>query len=72
MKGLLATKGIRVAESTVGASLQHICPKGRSVRRTNSVNHLSPVRYAASYFGYKLHTDQNEKLIAFGVTRGTR
>ena len=69
MKGLLATKGIRVSESRVGASLQRVCPRGHSTRRTNSVNHLNPVRYAATYFGHKLHMDQNEKLITFGVTR---
>ena len=68
MKGLLATKGIRVSESRVGTSLQRVCPRGHNARRTNSVNRLNPVRYAASYFGHKLHMDQNEKLITFGVT----
>ena len=33
-----------------------------------TVNRLNPVRYSANYFGHKLHIDQNEKLVSFGVT----
>jgi hypothetical protein len=29
---------------------------------------INPVPYNATYFGEKLHVDQNEKLINFGVT----
>ena len=29
---------------------------------------MNPVPYHASYFGQKLHVDQNEKLVMFGVT----
>ena len=57
-----------MSESRIGTSLQRVCPRGHSARRTNSVNRLNPVRYTASYFGHKLHMDQNEKLIAFGAT----
>ena len=32
------------------------------------VNRLNPIRYSANYFGHKLHIDQNEKLVSFGVT----
>lgn len=68
MKGLLATKGFKVSESRIGAALQRVCPRGHNARRTNSVNRLNPVRYVATYFGQKLHMDQNENLIAYGVT----
>ena len=33
-----------------------------------TMQHLNPVPYHASYFGQKLHIDQNEKLVMFGVT----
>ena len=29
---------------------------------------LNPIPYYAEYFGHKLHMDQNEKLVMFGVT----
>ena len=59
---------MKIAESKVSASLQRFCPSGHVARRTNSVNRLNPVRYSANYFGHKLHIDQNEKLVHFGVT----
>ena len=68
MKGLLATRGLQVSEARVGASLQRVCRRGHAARRTNSINRFNPVRYAANYFGHKLHMDQNEKLVSFGVT----
>ncbi|KAF4114306.1 hypothetical protein G5714_004529 [Onychostoma macrolepis] len=32
------------------------------------VRNLNPVPYNAEYMGHKLHLDQNEKLVMFGVT----
>ena len=29
---------------------------------------INPVPYHADYFGYKLHVDQNEKRVMFGMT----
>lgn len=29
---------------------------------------MNPVPYHAEYFGHKMHIDQNEKLVMFGVT----
>ena len=29
---------------------------------------MNPIPYCADYFGHKLHIDQNEKLVTFGVT----
>jgi len=31
----------------------------------------NPVPYHADYFGHKLHIDQNEKLVMYGVTHVT-
>ena len=38
-------------------------------RRTNTARQINAVPYyRADYFGHKLHIDQNEKLVMFGVT----
>ena len=29
---------------------------------------INPIPYHADYFGHKLHIDQNEKLVMFGIT----
>ena len=29
---------------------------------------LNPIPYYAQYYGHKLHVDQNEKLVRYGVT----
>ncbi len=68
MQGLLATQGYRVAQSRVGASLFRVNP-GSHVKRANlSERQRNPLPYIARYFGEKLHIDQNEKLVMFGVT----
>ena len=68
MTGALNAQGFRISEVRVGESLQRVNPgyhhrrQGRTERLTN------PVPYRADYFGEKLHIDQNEKLVMFGVT----
>ncbi len=37
-------------------------------RQTQTARQLNSIPYQASYFGHKLHIDQNEKLVMFGVT----
>ena len=56
MCGFLAAGGIRVSETRVGKSL---------CRVTSA--YLNPNPYHAEYFGHKLHIDQNEKLVMYGV-----
>ena len=65
MKGHLAARGIRVSEAQISECLKRICPEGHEACRSNRVN---PIRYQANYFGHKLHLDQNEKLVEYGVT----
>lgn len=44
-------------------------PTGYShARRVNTARQINPIPYRADYFGHKLHVDQNEKLVMFGVT----
>lgn len=68
MIGLLAADGFHVAEKRVGSSLKRVCKPyhDRRVHRTQSLT--NPVPYCARYVGEKMHIDQNEKLVMFGVT----
>lgn len=68
MTGLLSAEGFRVAEKRVGTSLKRVCPTFHSQRVTNTQKRTNPVPYFARYVGEKLHIDQNEKLVMFGVT----
>lgn len=43
-------------------------PFQHSIRRQNMHVAVNPVPYRANYFGEKLHFDQNEKLVMYGVT----
>ena len=65
MKGHLAAIGFRVSESRIS---ERVYPDGHEARRSNTINPTSPIRYQAKYFGHKLHVDQKEKLIEYGMT----
>ena len=68
MQGLLASQGIRASPQRVRAVLERVAPIHYAARRscTNRLLYLYP--YRASYFGEKLHLDQNKKCAMFGVT----
>lgn len=68
MQGLLASRGVRVGEGRVGQSLKRVSPGAQAMRTCLARRLLNPVPYSAEYFGEKLHVDQNEKLIRYGVT----
>lgn len=68
MTGLLAADGFKIAEKRVGASLVKVCPAYHYRRAMQTHRSINPVPYSAKYFGEKIHIDQNEKLVQFGVT----
>ncbi len=68
MTGLLASQGLRASEVLVGQSLSRVNPVYQHARRTATAKQINPVPYHADYFGHKLHIDQNEKLVMYGVT----
>lgn len=75
MCGLLASEGVKVAEGRIGKALQKVNPGYQQAHRSHANRHrshanrhLNPIPYHASYFGHKLHIDQNEKLVMYGVT----
>lgn len=66
--GLLASSGIRIAETRVGDALREINPQYHVERCNRAKLHLNPTPYHATHFGQKIHIDQNEKIVMFGVT----
>lgn len=68
MCGLLPAEGMRIAESRVGTALHDVNPHYQQARQERTERQLNPKPYRASHFGDKIHIDQNEKLVMFGVT----
>ena len=48
--------------------MTNVIPVYIQQRQRHTHHQLNPVLYYAEYFGHKVHIDQNEKLIRFGVT----
>ncbi|XP_056122949.1 uncharacterized protein LOC130101295 isoform X2 [Rhinichthys klamathensis goyatoka] len=67
IKGYLASKGIKASEGRVGCMLRTINQPYHMARYHGSRN-FNPIPYTAEYMGHKLHMDQNEKMVMFGVT----
>ncbi|XP_056293263.1 uncharacterized protein LOC130208261 isoform X1 [Pseudoliparis swirei] len=67
MTGSLAAAGVFASEGRVGAVLRNIHPPYHKARCQGARN-LNPVPYHAAYVGHKIHMDQNEKIVMFGVT----
>lgn len=68
MKGYLASKGIIVGENRIGRSIKRNDPTNHMNRATLTHFQVNPRPYSAAYFGNKIHIDQNEKMVMFGVT----
>ncbi|XP_070532479.1 uncharacterized protein [Ptychodera flava] len=68
MQGYLRSKGFMVGRYRVQASLRRVNPEYHERRRNDTVRQTNPIPYYAAYHGDKLHVDQNEKLVRFGVT----
>jgi hypothetical protein len=67
MQGLLRSQGMRVSQARIGSALRRTFPLAHSRRVANIVHHINPIPYRATFFGEKLHFDQNEKLNMYGV-----
>ena len=68
MHGLLRSLGFRVSQSRVSRSMQRVALVQHRFRQSNVHQLLNPPIYRANYYGDKLHLDQNEKCVMFGVT----
>ena len=68
MHGLIRSIGFRVSQSRVSRSMQRVAPAQHRSRQHTINQLLNPAVYQANSFGDKLHLDQNEKCVMFGVT----
>ena len=57
-----------IGEVRISKALSRVSPAYTSQRRVTTSRAINPIPYRADYFGHKLHIDQNEKLVFYGVT----
>jgi hypothetical protein len=65
--GYLRSRSLNVGERRIGRSLAKVVPEYHNQRKNRAEQQTNPVPYSAEYFGHKLHVDQNEKLVMYGV-----
>jgi hypothetical protein len=68
MYGVLSSRGVQASQRRIGEALQRVAPIQYAQRRHEATALLNPLPYRATYFGEKLHLDQNEKCVMFGIT----
>lgn len=70
MKGFLESQFDEAvaSQSRIGKSLARVTPFYHQQRRRGTERQTNPLPYSAEYYGHKLHIDQNEKLVMYGVT----
>ena len=68
LKGYLLSKGVAISERHLRSAVPLIAPVQHRQRQLGQVDRTNPHVYHASYYGEKLHIDQNEKLCMYGVT----
>ena len=68
MTGLLRSRGLNLGERSVGRSLRSISGIYNDERRAGIERCTNPAAYYAEYAGHKLHLDQNEKMVMYGMT----
>lgn len=58
-----------ISQRRISKMLKKVAPRTHRERAHDLLDRTNPVPYHASYFGYKLHMDQNEKIAQeYGVT----
>ena len=68
LTGYLRSRGHKISENSVAKIVKSITPVAVTERRILANRQLNPKPYHADYFGQKVHIDQNEKLVMYGVT----
>ena len=68
MQGLLRSNDIEVSQARIATSLRRVAPVQYHARCVDIYRVLNPAPYRVSYYGEKLHLDQNEKIMMHDVT----
>ncbi len=68
MHGHLRSHRIQVSQARLAASLRRVAPIHYQARRHDTYLMLNPAPYCTTHYGEKLHLDQNEKLVMYGIT----
>ena len=68
MKGYLASKGVHISDWRFHSALARVSPINHQQRQRGQVERTNPHVYYARYFGHKIHIDQNEKYVMYGLT----
>ena len=66
-KGFLRSQGIYIGTKKIAQLQRLLAPKEVQLRKEQAEAAFNPEPYYAHSFGHKIHIDQNEKLVAFGV-----
>ena len=67
LHGLLRSEGVHVSKERLGRALSRTYPLAFSHRSHSMQRAVNPVPYCARFYGEKIHLDQNEKLVMYGV-----
>ena len=59
--------GYSLEQNRVRNALTTVCPRNHQQRREGMFSQVNPIPYCADYFGHKMHFDQNEKLVMYGM-----
>ena len=69
MKGYIRQKyKVNISQRRISTALQVAVLQYDQRRQTNTTRLTNPIPYKADYFGLKLHINQNENLVMYGVT----
>lgn len=64
LHGLLRSEGVHISQRRLGRSLRRTFPAAHSRRHQTAGRSINPI---PTFYGQKLHMDQNEKLVMYGV-----
>ena len=59
--------GMGICQNKIGKALATVAPNYHQRGRTTTARLINPITYRAYYFGHKLHIDQTEELMMYGV-----
>ena len=68
IQGYMIASGIHISGYRLRSSLPALAPQHHVMRQQDLIERTNPRLHTAHYFGHRLHIDQNEKLVMYGLT----